>query len=191
MKLKFELVNGFGVLIDETGKSKSDWFLENGELSRYWSHTSWVFADAPKILFAEKELNLEGVPVFEWREIVIFQKANLWFDKMEKQGKIAYPPSFIDGYKSNQAKHTDEDLRKAIQFGQDLCDVESFEPIPDKEIDKFIQSLQKYPKWVVMESEEVEVPYFDESGSSKISGFKLFTNSEKKQQGIIKELVWT
>jgi hypothetical protein len=142
-KLKFEPVNGYGVLVDETGKSKSDWFLENGELSRYWSHTSWVFADAPKIIFAEPELNLEGVPIFEWRDF-----------EMKKKSLIECENTFstqlamdwwIKGYKSNPAKYTEPDLSKAISL---YMEGKSFSEIKE--------SLERYPKYIVMDNSNIQ-----------------------------------
>lgn len=152
MKLKFELVNGYGVLVDH---------------------------DKEMVLFAEKELGLD-VPVFEWRDFDIEKLAN---EKLEFSfNKVA----FIQGYKSNPAKYTESDLRKAIELA--LIDAEkSVLWSVNYHIclsNKIIQSLQKYPKYVVIENEDMEF------GVEKEYRPKLFTNSEGKQQGILKELIW-
>jgi hypothetical protein len=167
MKLKFELVNGYGILVDEEAEIKArekyllipESQIKNAENDLPKNKRDWV-----KIIFAEPELNLEGVPTFEWREIVMFQKANLWFDEMEKQNKIAYPPSFIDGYKSNPAKYTEEDIERAFIVGLNCSQEISLKGLPTdegldyqyKKLNQLIQSLQKYPEYVVMENNTIK-----------------------------------
>ena len=51
-------------------------------------------------------------------------------------------------------------------------------------LDEYLDSIQKHPKYVVMENEDMEF------GVEKEYSPKLFTNSEGKQQGILKELIW-
>jgi hypothetical protein len=174
-QLKFELVHGHGVIVDDKAKIKEgDKFIHPDKTIERASR-DLDGRGLSKIIFAEKELGLD-VPVFEWREIVIFQKANLWFDEMEKQNKIAYPPSFIDGHKSNPAKFTEEDLRKAMDYASQITNNRL------KYIDDYVKSLQKYPKWVVMESDD-----WEEYGER----YTLFTNLQGKQQGTVKQLIWT
>lgn len=73
-KLKFELVNGFGVLVREDAEINEDEYYVSFEEN--YSVPQWIIyvkstglngKNPMKIIFAEKELNLEGVPVFEWR----------------------------------------------------------------------------------------------------------------------------
>jgi hypothetical protein len=162
MKLKFELVNGYGVLVDH---------------------------DKEMVLFAEKELGLD-VPVFEWRDFDIEKLSEKSSELQEVSYTIphaeTYKHGFIDGYKSNPAKYTESDLRKAIELA--LIDAEkSVLWSVNYHIclsNKIIQSLQKYPKYVVIENEDMEF------GVEKEYRPKLFTNSEGKQQGILKELIW-
>ena len=189
MKLKTEVVNGYLVLVDEEEEIiAGDLILWNGKVKTAID-TEYIHP-SHKIIFAEKELNLEGVPIFEWREFAlsleIIPKATEFVKTKVKMSSQAPGVliGFVEGYKSNPAKYTEEDLRKAMDYASQITNNRL------KYIDDYVKSLQKYPKYVVMESEEVEVPYFDESGSSKISGFKLFTNSEGKQQGTVKELIW-
>ena len=120
MKLKFELINGYGVLVDE----ESDPFLlPIGKTVLHIEDNYKGFIKIEKdtilgfilsgkriyweVIFAEKELGLD-VPVFEWRDFEVKKLANEKFDF--SFNKV----TFIQGYKSNTAKYTEEDLRKAI-----------------------------------------------------------------------------
>jgi hypothetical protein len=194
MKLKFELINGYGVLVDEEVEIKEgDWYFDaviglHQKLSDLVQTT--VKLDRWKIIFAEPELNLEGVPVFEWRDF-----------EVEKLAKESLPDDtdwqkrfvFVQGYKSNPAKYTESDLEDLlIAYNKARDNDEHFF------IDEYIQSLQKYTKYVVMESEIISllptgnhtIKKEDVSKTFK-TDFKLFTNSEGKQQGTVKELIWT
>jgi hypothetical protein len=213
MKLKFELVNGYGVLVDEEEEIiAGDLILWNGKVKTAID-TEYIHPNH-KIIFAEKELNLEGVPIFEWREFAlsleIIPKATEFVKTKVKMSSQAPGVliGFVEGYKSNPAKYTEEDLINIFILGG-KHKVQN----PDKFLDKMkeiIQSLQKYPKYVVMEREEKTVEEiqkelgiyghdeglsereFEEYKKSKsIYKYKLFTNSEGKQQGTIKELIWT
>ncbi len=194
-QLKFEPVNGYGVLVDEN--------IECPEDSRVWNislKTNMVFRGYRKdfghnadttvrqIIFAEKELNLEGVPVFEWRDFEVEKLAKKSLpDDTDWQKRIA----FVQVYKSNPAKYTEEDLRKAMDYASQITNNRL------KYIDDYVKSLQKYPKYVVMESEIVSllptgshiIKKEDVSKTFK-TDLKLFTNSEGKQEGIVKELIW-
>ena len=190
--LKFELVNGYGVLVDEEEEIiAGDLILWNGKVKTAID-TEYIHP-SHKIIFAEPELKLEGVPVFEWRDFEVWQKSK----EVKHWGQFA-STAFVKGYKSNPAKYTEEDLRKAIQLT--LIDAEKsvmWSDIYHHHLsNKIIQSLQKYPKYVVMESEEKEVKVYDNSGGHPgghweiFNSTKLFTNSEGKQQGTVKELIW-
>jgi hypothetical protein len=168
MKLKFELVNGYGILVD------GDLFPEL------------------KILFAEKELGFD-VPVFEWRD---FEVEKLAEESPEgyhdyKSQKI-FKEGFITGYKSNPAKFTEEDIEKSIAFGMHLESQPLLQSAIDEEVKGFIQSLQKYPQYIVMESDVMNKDYTDESDKpyQECEIPRIFTNSEGKKQGIVKELIW-
>ncbi len=109
--------------------------------------------------------------------------------------KTTYKHGFIDGYKSNPAKYTEEDLIKAMDMmAQGSIVDDEYYPLFTE--DEIIQSLQKYPQYVVMEMEVVNdfgEPYsFDDIdfGVEKEYRPKLYTNSDGKQLGIIKELIW-
>ena len=195
-KLKFELVNGYGVLVDEN--------IECPEDSRVWNislKTNMVFRGYRKdfghnadttvrqIIFAQKELNLEGIPVFEWRDFEL----NKLSTNFAMGGSWQCPISFEVGYKSNPAKYTEEDLMKIISGIESLN--KETNSAYEYELGKIeiMQSLQKYPKYVVMESELVDS---GNHGSGEIfhnnrtEEFTLFTNSEGKQQGTAKKLIW-
>jgi hypothetical protein len=192
MKLKFELVNGYGVLVDEEVEiNEGDLILVNYKIKTCKENTSsWdrgtpkIYIKNPigtedtyyniglckKIIFAEKELNLEDVLVFEWRDFEVWQKSK----EVKHWGQFA-STSFVKGYKSNPAKFTEEDLRKAMDYASQITNNRL------KYIDDYVKSLQKYPKWVVMESDD-----WEEYGEI----YTLLTNSEGKQQGTVKELIW-
>ena len=87
---------------------------------------------------------------------------------------------FIAGYNHNKAKYTEEDLRKAF-FD---CSI----PHNEYDFELFIQSLQKYPKEIVMESEEYGTVMKDFKDVNYRP--KLIINSENKPQGVIKEIIW-
>ena len=226
MKLKFELVNGYGVLVDEESDpfllpvGKTVLHVEDGYrgFRKIEKDTILGFLLSGKriyweVIFAEKELNLEGVPVFEWRDFEVEKLASFHYGENRKT--VEFEEGFRKGfkicYKSNPAKYTEEDLRKAIQLT--LIDAEKsvmWSDIYHHHLsNKIIQSLQKYPKYVVMEREEKTVEEiqkelgiyghdeglsereFEEYKKSKsIYKYKLFTNSEGKQQGTVKELIW-
>ena len=198
MKLKFELVNGYGVLVDEEEEIiAGDLILWNGKVKTAID-TEYIHP-SHKIIFAEPELKLEGVPVFEWRDFEVWQKSK----EVKHWGQFA-STAFVKGYKSNPAKYTEGDLKKILEeWGERVrYDNEgytcSFEKWWSQKRSHIIQSLQKYPKWVVMESEIISllptgnhtIKKEDVSKTFK-TDFKLFTNSEGKKQGTIEELIWT
>jgi hypothetical protein len=195
-KLKFEPVNGYGVLVenklivdgekytDSINKAIHNWDMGTGI---HKEKSAWCDV----IIFAEKELGLEGVPIFEWREFEVWQKSK----EVKHWGQFA-STAFVKGYKSNPAKYTESDLRSAIKMAvKGMLDsgIKGWTTITENEI---IQSLQKYPKWVVMES---YCTYGDNCPSEGAYDkqhlcnveYKLFTNSEGKQQGTVKEIIWT
>jgi hypothetical protein len=204
--LKFELVNGYGVLVDESEIKSGDKLIWKGKIYSYRESFLGVdFSECSKIIFAEKELNLEGVPVFEWRNFEL----NKLSTNFAMGGSWQCPISFEVGYKSNPAKFTEEDLMKIISGIESLN--KETNSAYEYEIGKIeiIQSLQKYPKYVVMEREEKTVEEiqkelgiyghdeglsereFEEYKKSKsIYKYKLFTNSDGKSQGTVKELIW-
>jgi hypothetical protein len=216
MKLKFELVNGCGILIDEKAEIKEgEWAIEmyNGQSQAVnplkftdENGNNWFVRkmnmycgkndhEAHKIIFAEKELKLEGIPVFEWREFEVEKSLDRFVQEykihpMESLSRIEGVTKRLikDFYKSNPAKYTEEDLRKASDW--------FFETKGRKSFEELIQSLQKYPKYVVMESEyDCCKRYVNCKGCDATPEMinyrpKLFINSEDKQQGVIKELIW-
>ncbi len=181
MKLKYIYIKGLGVLVDESAEIKEGMLGFNGGLEIGSQPIGIHFGEdfKPtgypywKVIFAEKELNLD-VPVFDWREFEVEQTAINWYkDKHPDSTKVNERSiSFIAGHVHNKAKYTEEDLKKAIELaGQ----VDSNGEPDGLSYDEIIQSLKKTPKYVVMESE--------------IEEFKLIT-SEGKQKGIIKEIIY-
>jgi hypothetical protein len=207
--LKFELVNGFGVLVDEEAEIKeADKFIHPDKTIERASR-NLDGRGLSKIIFAEKELGLD-VPVFEWKKKDVVQK-NLekicsW-DTYRDHPLGRYAQEALDAHKSNPTKYTEDDLMKAIAFGREQGNyyefatqsdsskeyIEGLQKDQEEQVEVFIQSLQKHPKYVAMESEFVDS---GNHGSGEIfhnnrtEEFILFTNSEGKQQGTVKELMW-
>ena len=212
MKLKFELVNGCGVLvenrlivdgekyIDSINKAIHTWDMGSGI---HEGKSTWCNV----IIFAEKELGLD-VPVFEWRDFEVEKFAE---KECEKEFKIKHPSDetkwkkalwkdgFTHNHKSNPAKYTEDDLRKVIAMSKiasthdGLIDMDSWisngyeGAIPAYSEEEIIQSLQKYPKYVVM----VEtISLYKGNGTYGSIVPRIFTNSDGEQQGVIKELIW-
>ena len=211
MKLKFELVNGYGILIDEEAEIKEGDLIFDSDIKRIVVADSLKVITSTKrycdyyhkIIFAEKELGLD-VPVFEWRDFE--PNENSLLSMFYNVCKATYPEfdEWIEAKeykkwlnKSNPAKYTEEDLRKITQAAfVVMSNPETVIADFDRWFEKRLQSLEKTPKYVVMKMEVVNdfgEPYsFDDIdfGVEKEYRPKLFTNSEGKQQGIIKELIW-
>jgi predicted secreted protein len=197
MKLKFELVNGYGLLIDQEAEIKEGDYVtyQNAGLvitkilNTFESHRT----DCNKIIFAEKELGLD-IPVFEWRDFEVEKLAIKEFPHDTGMSIVARG-AFRKGYKSNPAKYTEEEMEEAIRlsFNNGYAQFTARNMDSEDYTEKYIQSLQKYPKYVVMESELVDSGNHGSGEifhSNRIEEFTLFTNSEGKQQGIIKKLIW-
>jgi hypothetical protein len=191
MKLKFELVNGYGILVDQEAEIKEgEWAIEmyNGEsktIQQLKFHdengNTWYVRrmnmncgkndlEAHKIIFAEQELKLEGVPVFEWRDFEVEKLANEKYNDplMFSNGNIK-KLGFIEGYKSNPAKYTENDLMILSNFIIEFYEyqmenkhfIDKYGFSVDKldlsdAIYKLIQSLQKCPEYVVMENNTIK-----------------------------------
>lgn len=231
-QLKFEPINGYGVLVDKEAEIKEgDYDTEYCNIDKRWltprkvSNSEWDQASKAnycrkrgynfKIIFAEKELGLD-VPVFEWRDFELDKFAENFVRTLSDEalgsggGGNEYEcakQGFIEGYKSNPAKYNEEDLGRAIELGRsqgyeyassetysDSQELEELLSEQEYDRDKFIKSLQKYPKYVVMESELVDSGNHGSGEifhNNRMEEFILYTNSEGRQQGIIKELIWT
>ena len=178
-----------------------------------------------KSIFAEKELNLD-VPILpNWREWEVKRLAeeefNLTYteESLENTNDDTVFCAFLDGfvacYNHFKVKHT-EDLSKAIQMA---WEADSIDGTVDLNVvlkygnnddlrtkwteEEIIQSLQKYPRYIMLESEERfrcstcnsnDLPKNNYCKSnckihSKLQP-KLITNSEGKQEGIIKEIIY-
>lgn len=201
-QLKFELVNGYGVLVDEEAEIKKGDYVtyqnDGLDITKITNAFESHRAECNKIIFAEKELKLEGVPVFEWRDFDEDEIAESVLRKQNWDTTITLPfnQGFIQGYKSNPAKYTEYEAIGFYLWARNKYG--SVKPIEEGCIvnktdykglfQLYIQSLQKYPKYVVMESEYFKVNGMIDEASSIRS--KLFTNSEGKQEGIVKELIW-
>lgn len=175
MKLKFELVNGYGVLVDEDAEIKDgDWFFLDmtdnnlpNELHQmgsnkksktgginFYHNTAWTNC-CSKIIFAEPELKLEGVPAFKWRDFEVEKLAEEEIPYSSSTTLLVQRMRFIQGYKSNPAKYTEEDLRKAlwelgdVLFNNNQNGIKEGEP--ELYFDTIIQSLTKKELWIEVE----------------------------------------
>ena len=215
MKLKFELVNGYGVLVDEEAEIKPNTWYENNKVL-FLSDAVYDEGNNPNlnnknnaVIFAEKELNLEGVPTFEWRDFEVEKLASFHYGENRKTVEFedGFRKGFKIGYKSNPAKYTDTDMliirNKLVDF-LPVSEVSSWDMIQaikkyTEWLDEYLDSLQKHPKYVVMETEEYHqrqlnsglgYGYSDKFKRVTITILKLFTNSEGRKQGTVKELIW-
>ena len=223
MKYKYFEVNGYGVLGDSSAIiNEGDYFyvktdriyggtgikksLGNGE--GCWKHNI-LTADSDekgyhkshciKIVFAEKELNLDLPILPNWKEWEIEQLATRFFEDLEKINNVPkdyfkFPSNrnlvdkWITGYKANTAKYTKEDLKEAWELGaaygtaEDNILPEAIEAQKD-----FIKYRHKIPTYIVMEYEDRIA--FDANTVIGIEP-KLIINSENKQEGIIKKIIY-
>jgi len=225
MKLKYININGYGVLVDESAPIKEGDYMMFNETSdivkctksdaiTVWSKYSQYDKEGTlKVIFAEKELNLD-VPVLpNWREWEVERLADkLKVDTTYRDYEHLVKRGIIIGLNHNKAKYTEEDLRKvfytAIQLGinqhiasSNLSNLKFQNE--ESVLNELIQSLQKLPKYIVMESEVVMVNYegrnFGDKESLNPNGersfyydkkLKLIANSEGKQEGVIKQIIW-
>jgi hypothetical protein len=182
MKLKFELVNGYGILVDQEAEINNFDLVMDDDCTGPWNIQIQPETDLSKyskVIFAEKELGLD-VPVFEWRD---FEVEKLAF----KNAKTKIPNTkerdindeilisgariigFKEGYKSNPAKYTENDLMILSNFIIEFYEyqmenkhfIDKYGFSVDKlglsdAIYKLIQSLQKYPEYVVMENNTIK-----------------------------------
>ena len=123
MKLKYIDVNGHGVLVEDekTQVELNFLYYEKDNNIPIYSFTEETIPKEyflNKVVFAEKELNLD-VPKFNWRNWEIKQLAeqeinSLFFTNVfEKEKALRI---FIAGYKSNEAKYTEDDLITFLDF---------------------------------------------------------------------------
>lgn len=209
MKLKYIDINGYGVLVDESAEIKEgdywiyicpinglDYGDNNQPIVRNNLPSSWYDKlhdknNYYKIIFAEKELNLD-VPILpNWRDFEIEQLAEILVDRetnasLKSSIRKQYERYVKIGLNHNKAKYTEEDLEKAINMAKNSKNGfkinKIIEPYSNNEI---IQSLQKVPKYIVMETVEHIHPDL-----GKVDETFKFTNSEGKQEGIIKEIIY-
>lgn len=229
MKLKYINVNGYGILVDENAEIREGDFVFTEDLvhypamfpinktrdffrcfetehykdvpSTYFVGIEGMFSELSrciKVIFAEPELNI-NVPVFNWREWEVQQKAYNWLYDNEKNMPKGYPLKpmeygFIAGYNHNKAKYTKEQVRSLV-----ASVTESLSHNEPEEFEEWFERklivLQKTPKYIIMESEKVYEKNREFYGplhfNSHITQPKLTTNSFGKQEGIIKEIVWS
>ena len=202
MKLKYIDVNGFGILVDENtvGKNIGEgvyydiWKNAYPKISKYYESDEVQPTDY-KILFAEKELNL-NVPVLpnykEWKLEQLSDSSNGYslYGKPLGETYLAFKEGFKACYSKN--KYTEEDILDAWELG-------AKEGLPLTRIKKetLINSLKKIPKYIVVEGEQniVYENIFDGNSVNKKwvnKGYipKLIINSEGKKECVIEEIIY-
>lgn len=198
MELRYINVNGYGVLVDETAAPQEGDIVCGGLGGNDIKIYSKYFADDWfKIVFAEKELNLDVQILPNWRNFEIEKLAETYLKgyvlPLTDKDKIHILNAFVDGYLANYGQYTEEDLRNAIDMArktETIVPAGAHDPRPIT-TDKFtkteiIQSFQKYPMYIEMES-EIKLGYA--VGTSEMRPL-LITNADGKKQGIIKQIVW-
>lgn len=192
-KLKYLESNGYGLLIDDSASFYPEYNDPSNiiTISKIGKH--YAVDNYWKIIFAAPELNLEGVPLLpDYKEWEVEQLAkqrygdDMYLFAQQRDG-------FIEAYKHKKAKYTEEDLGNLWDFC--AYNKGSFQ--------EGLQSLQKIPKYIVMESDEKFTCYNCNAGNLSKNNYcksncnihsklepKLITNSEGKQEGIIKEIIY-
>jgi hypothetical protein len=177
MKLKFELVNGYGILVDQEAEITKNGYHYNPRTktatknSKVGNNALIKYAECIEIIFAEQELKLEGVPLFKWRDFEPNEKSLL--SMFYNTCKATYPlfDDWIEAkeYKKwlekyNPAKYTEEDIERAFIVGLNCSQEISLKGLPTdegldyqyKKLNQLIQSLQKCPEYVVMENNTIK-----------------------------------
>lgn len=223
MELNYIDIQGHGILIDklvgEIGSIRLEYVVPRlgNEYTRIYNsingHTiiKWdesvnkgLHGFTHKIIFAEKELNLDGVPILpNWREWEV-EQLSLNTDKSKckhfrrehtkEEVYDSFNEGFIVGYNHNKAKYTEEQVKNLVASVTEF--VSHHEPEEfDEWFEKKLKVLQKLPKYIVMESEkQMCACAFEQEKDICIYPNcllpKLTTNSEGKQEGIIKEIIY-
>lgn len=191
MKLKIVVIDNHIALVDESAEIKEDDLCEyKNKVFVIKKGDNELFQLANRVLFAEPELNLD-VPQLNWREWEVEQYVNKEYPQYGFKDLLI---KAIVGYNHNKAEYAKDDLIKAFRKGAYIGSYtgnNSGKHIEEEEA-LFIQSLQKYPKWIVMESELIYYPANMPKDGEHRPAFrpKLITNSDGKQEGIIKEIIW-
>ena len=208
MKLKYIDINGQGVLVEETipDKSYKGQYYLDGKLF----HTDKVMLQTgcKAAICAEKELNLDLPILPNWRELEVEQflekEAEKWClingynpnDYIHSNKTAEYTRVkniFIVGYNNNKAKYTKKDLIDAFNAGRKGVGGAIKRRVYDwNNPYDYIQSLQKVPKYIVLESESVIADYEPQGCDfpDYIEVPKLLTNSDGKEEVIIKEIIY-
>ena len=216
MKLKYIDINGYGVLVYESAEIKKGekfchlWYKDEWThdvrdkpiVSTADNHTNDVKNRKHylgKILFAEKELNL-AVPVLSnWREWEIEQWINETTKNLKDKNNIIISKICLKaGYNYNKAKYTEEDLINFVVDSLPKLKLLNTSQADDygnniSLVKKMIQSLQKVPKYIELVVRDIsDKGWQGGEWSSHIPNYqpKLITNSEGKQECIIKEIIY-
>lgn len=190
MKVKYIDINGYGVLVDENAEIKDkEPFIDMRDYPHNTSDYDIYYAGSggnvefsnrigAKIICAEPELNFD-LPILNWRQWEVMQESLKVGLKLYVHGNYDFENGFRVGYNHNKKLYTEEDLKKVIKMAR--YSTGNLVKTPDE----IIQSLQKLPKYIVIESEEI-------LGCEGIIKFKpkLITNSDGKQEGVIKEIFY-
>ena len=205
MKLKYINIGGYGVLVDESDELSEGDYCYDSLRDTIWKCSKIIKCSGGiyyKIICAEPELNLD-VPILNWRQWEVEQLANSYEkEKLKSIGIItnktgAFREGFIAGYNHNKKLYTEEDLREAMTFGINLeaGNIEVDYKKYKAGFDKFKETLQKVPKYIVIES-DIVVGENNGTGTYWHPNYdtylepKLIINSQGKQEVIIKEIIY-
>jgi hypothetical protein len=218
LELEYIDVNGYGVLVDPRGEIKEGDFVYDSysvntapriakvksftnALYQFEEGTSRLRPSLHKIIFAERELNLD-VPILpNWREWEIQKIAAIAEEKEYADadphdpcgyGGVDFSEGFIAGYNHNKAKYTEEDLRLAITGAWVLGQSERNNLT--ESMNDIIRSLQKVPKLIRMETEPMNLDQIRERDKGFLTGdtrkLKLISRPGCRTCGIIEEIIY-
>ena len=212
MKLKYIDINGYGVLVDENAEIKDkEPFIDMRDYPHNTSDYDIYYAGSggnvefsnrigAKIICAEPELNFD-LPILNWRQWEVMQESLKVGLKLYVHGNYDFENGFRVGYNHNKKLYTEADMRRAIEMAERGVIDSSKIGHSIYTLDEIIQSLQKLPKFMVIEDYDVKVNKsgrvvnpFDltqnQSECDWVISPKLITNSQGKQEVIIKEILY-
>lgn len=201
MKLKLKAVNGYNILVDENTKieegdyhcASDGWYIEktskedlqivNDKINGY-----------TKLIFADPELGLDLPIIPNWEQWEMEKLANLHAVKSgceHKKELSLISKAFIAGYNHNQARYTEEDLRKALKivYTDWYTDIGHTENTEEEYYERIVQSLKKLPLYIVVETLDAGGEYTSELTDWYYNQPKLITLPDGKQTGVIKEVI--
>ena len=150
------------------------------------------------LICAEKELNID-VPILpNWTETEIYKIACEKFPTSIYNNDFATQKSkqigFVTGYKHNKAQYTKEQMYELVDILKESAKNDRYLNVMEVKARRYIESLEREPKYIVIESDLIQTIKKDIGKYNHPERYhwkpKLITNSEGKQEVIIKELIF-